>query len=218
MKILALEFSSDQRSVAVVDDGQVRARAQETAPRANRALVLIETALRASGLEREQVECLAVGLGPGSYTGIRAAIAVTQGWQLARETPTMGISSVECLAAMAQREKILGRVNIVIDAQRNELCLATYEIETSGWREAEPLRLASMDEVRARVDGGETVIGPEVARWFAAGLALFPDAAMLGQLAARRNDFVSGERLGPIYLRETAFVKAAPARVIPSGP
>ena len=200
-----------------MDDGQARARAEETAPRATRALGLIETALRAAGLEREQVECLAVGLGPGSYTGIRAAIAVAQGWQLARATPTIGIGSVECLAATAQREKIWGRVSIVIDAQRNELYLAAYEIEASGWREAEPLRLASMDELRARVDRGETVVGPEVAKWFAAGLELFPDAAMLGQLAGRRNDFVSGERLEPIYLREPAFVKAAPARVIPSG-
>src|SRR5439155_11389631 len=218
MKILALEFSSDQRSVAVVDDGQVRAGAQETAPRATRALGLIETALCAAGLEREQVECLAVGLGPGSYTGIRAAIALAQGWQLARETPTIGVSSVECLAATAHREKIWGRVSIVIDAQRNELYFAAYEIETSGWRETERLRLASMDEARARVEGGETVVGPEVAKWFASGLPLFPDAAILGQLAARRNDFLSGEKLEPIYLRETAFIKAPPPRVILSRP
>ena len=59
---------------------------------------------------------IAVGLGPGSYTGIRAAIAVAQGWQLARGIKLLGINSVECLAAQAQAGKIFGRVNVVIDA------------------------------------------------------------------------------------------------------
>src|SRR5207249_11930332 len=95
MKILALEFSSAQRSVALVVDGQVRGRAQETGTRESRALSLIESALSAAGLERETVDCLAVGLGPGSYGGIRSAIALAQGWQLARGTKTLGISSGE---------------------------------------------------------------------------------------------------------------------------
>src|SRR5437867_13248214 len=142
MKILALEFSSAQRSVAVVVDGQVRGRTQETGTRETRALSLIETALNAAGLERENIDCLAVGLGPGSYTGIRCAIALAQGWQLARGTKILGISSVESLAAQAQCERILGRANIVIDAQRDELYLAGYEIGATDCREAEPLHLA----------------------------------------------------------------------------
>ena len=48
---------------------------------------------------REAIEAIAVGLGPGSYTGIRAAIALAQGWQLAREVKTLGVSSVAAMAA-----------------------------------------------------------------------------------------------------------------------
>src|SRR5436309_3367594 len=110
MKILALEFSSDLRSVAVVQGGHVRGRAEESGARARRGVSLMEAALREARLEREQVECVAVGLGPGSYTGIRSAIALAQGWQLAREIRSIGISSVDCLAAAAQEEKIWGRV------------------------------------------------------------------------------------------------------------
>ena len=71
---------------------------------------------------------IAVGLGPGSYTGIRAAIAMAQGWQLARGVKLLGVSSAEALAAQAQAENIFGRVNLVIDAQRGEFYLATWEI------------------------------------------------------------------------------------------
>ena len=77
---------------------------------------------------------IAVGLGPGSYTGIRVAISMAQGWQLARGVKLLGVSSAECLAAQAQAEKIFGRVNVVIDAQRNEFYLATYEISPRGWQ------------------------------------------------------------------------------------
>jgi len=215
MKILALEFSTAQRSVAVVVDGQVRGRAQETGTRENRALSLIEAALGAAGLERESVDCLAVGLGPGSYNGVRSAIALAQGWQLARGTRILGTSSVESLAAQARIEKIHGQVNIVIDAQRNEFYLARYEVSAAGCREVTPLRLAGREEVLALARAGEIVLGPEVTSEWPAAHQIFPDAAMVGQLASQRSDFVPGERLEPIYLRETRFVKAPPPRIIP---
>ena len=216
MKILAIEFSTAQRSVAVVLDGQVRGRTQETGTRETRALSLIETALNAAGLERENIDCLAVGLGPGSYTGIRSAIALAQGWQLARGTKILGISSVESLAAQARAEKTYGRVNVVIGAQRNELSLVRYEVSAAGCREVTPLRLAGREEILALVRAGEMVLGPEVRSEWSTGRRLFPDAAMVGQLASQRSDFLPGEKLEPIYLRQTSFVKAPPPRIIPS--
>ena len=216
MKILALEFSSDRRSVAVLDGGRVRARAEQSGARTGGVLGLVESTLRQAGLEREQVDCLAVGLGPGSYTGIRTAIALAQGWQLALGTRTLGLSSLESLAAAAHLERIWGRVNLVVDAQRDELYLAGYEIEAAGWREIEPLRLARIDEVRARANAGEPIVGPDAARWFSAGRVLFPEAELIGQLAAARSDFVPCQRLEPIYLRQTDFVKAPPPGGIPA--
>lgn len=216
MKILALEFSSTQRSVAVLTDGFVRGVAIQTGGRATQAFHLIERALAESQLEREQIECLAIGLGPGSYTGIRAAIALAQGWQLARDIRILGISSVECLAAEAQRQNCFGKINIVIDAQRKEFYLAGYEVSETVRLEVEPLRVASLGEVEAGMNAGKMVVGPEVSRWFPVGREIFPSAAALGQLAVNRTEYVSGERLEPIYLRETQFVKASPPRMIPS--
>ena len=214
MKILALEFSSDQRSVAVSVEGQVRGTARETATRAGHAFALIEQALKEAGLEREQIECLAVGLGPGSYAGSRSAIALAQGWQLAAPVKLLGLSSVECLAAEAQANGWFGQVSVVIDAQRNELYLARYEIGARGWREVEPLRLAGLEEVRQLSPGGRILLGPDAHLWLAGGKALFPSASVLSGLASGRTDIVHGEKLEPIYLRETNFVKAPPPRNI----
>ena len=219
MKILAVEFSSEQRSVAIVDSSngaaaQVRGSALEKGGRTAHAFALIEQILQQAKMEREEIDCIAVGLGPGSYTGIRGAIALAQGWQLAREIKLVGVSSVECLAAQVFACGTRGRANFIVDAQRNEFYLAAYQIDTNGFSEIEPLHLVTFAEVEKRIVEKQFVFGPGAARLFPGAQDLFPDAATLGQLADEKTDFVSGEKLEPIYLREVSFVKAPPPRVI----
>ena len=124
----------------------------------------------------------------------------------------LGISSAECLAAQAHPDGLRGRVAVVIDAQRNEVYLGEYEIGPADCRQTAPLRLATLDEALACRRAGVQIVGPEAANWFPGSRVLFPRAATLARLAASRTDFVSGEKLEPIYLREPAFVKAPPAR------
>jgi tRNA threonylcarbamoyladenosine biosynthesis protein TsaB len=208
MTILALEFSSARRSVALARGGVVLAEAAEqTDARGTHAFRLIENVLADAKIPRAEVAVLAVGLGPGSYTGIRAAIALAQGWQLAAGVNLLGVSSVESLAAQAQAETIFGRVNLAIDAQRGEFYLATWEISGAHRREIRPLEIVSAGEIEACRAAGEICAGPEMAR------ALFPSAATVALLAVGRSDFLPGDELTPVYLRETSFVKAAARRV-----
>ena len=221
MTLLAIDFSSPQRGVAVLHGNAkgkvppVLSEVVETGTLSTRAFEMIESALREAGLEREQIECLAVGLGPGSYTGIRAAIALAQGWQLAREIKLVGVSSAEAIAAQAQGDGVAGRVGVVIDAQRNEFYLAEYDLAPGSRREVAQLRLVTQAEVKAIQDAGALLVGPEVTRWFENGRLVFPRAATVGALAEKVQDFVPGEKLQPIYLRETKFVKAPKPRAFP---
>ena len=210
MKILALEFSSPQRSAALVRKDEFH----ESLSGSNEPFTMIDEVLRDAKLEREQMECIVVGLGPGSYTGIRSAISIAQGWQLARPMKILGISSVEGIATQAQADGATGRVNVIVDAQREEFYIAGYELAVDGLREIEPLRIVARAEVQRRSDAGEVLIGPEVLRWFPSGKTVFPRAANLGKMALTRTDFIPGEKLEPIYLRETKFVKAPPPRII----
>jgi tRNA threonylcarbamoyl adenosine modification protein YeaZ len=215
MKILAFEFSASQRSVAFVDarpGGSVLYAGEvvRSGGRATPAFAMTDEVLKQAGVEREAIECLAVGLGPGSYHGVRTAIALAQGWQLACGVRLLGLSSVETIAAQAQADGVRGTVTVVVDAQREELYVADYELGNTGGRETRPLRLAPAKEVQATSKVGVVFIGPEVTRWFADGRVIFPRAEILGRLAANRGDFVAGEKLEPIYLRATTFVKAKP--------
>jgi len=179
---------------------------------------MIDAALRQDQVERDQIECLAVGLGPGSYHGIRLAISVAQGWQLAagqERVRLLGIGSAACIASQAREEGLLGRVSVVIDAQRGEFYMAGYEITPQGWREIEPLHVTTHEDLLRRQKTGDRLIGPDISNRFEGLRLIFPRAVALGNLALGRTDFVPGEKLEPIYLRETKFVKAPPARMLP---
>jgi hypothetical protein len=134
---------------------------------------------------------------------------------LATGIKLLGISSVDCIAAQAAADGVRGKFSVAIDALRGEFYLASYETSGGSATETIPLKLAPLAEAQERERAGELLIGPEVTRWFPNGRIIFPQAAMLARLAARRSDFVAGEKIEPIYLRETTFVKAPASRAIP---
>jgi tRNA threonylcarbamoyladenosine biosynthesis protein TsaB len=206
MKILALEFSTNQRSVAVVESGaefRVVSTVIETT-RKRTGISLLDQALVESRVRPAEIDVLAVGLGPGSYAGIRSAIALSQGWQLARGTRLLGISSVDVIAAEAQRARLFGEVHVLVDAQRREFYHAKFAISESSISQTAPLQIISTPPQTG------LIVGPELPIQGAANV--HPAAPMLGKLAASRSDFVPGEELEPIYLRPTTFLKAAPPR------
>jgi tRNA threonylcarbamoyladenosine biosynthesis protein TsaB len=219
MTILALEFSTERRSVAVVDAAeaarpQVRASAQSS-DRAVGGLRLVEQALAEAGVSLADIGAVAVGLGPGSYTGIRVALAMAQGWQLARGVETRGVYSATCVAHQAAARGGRGRVAVVSDAQRGEFHLGLWRVAEDGAvTELEPLRIVSRAEVLAAREAGAQLAGCGLPAEFAPVLDLAPDAAMAGVLAATVAP-LPVEQLEPVYLRVANFVKAPPPRVIP---
>lgn len=215
MTILALEFSTDRRSVALLNSGKVCGQASEEGGRASHPFKLVEAALSEARLEREQVERIAVGIGPGSYTGIRAAIAVAQGWQLGRGVEVGGQATTDILVEQARRAGARGKICPIIDAQRGEVYLAEYEVNDDSFKQTGALRIVVQTEIAKLAAEGVQFVGPDATRWIASGAVLFPDAAVLAELAADKFTPSPAELLEPIYLREVSFVKAPPSRVIP---
>lgn len=100
MKILALDFTTNRRTaaVALLENGQARilSEASEEVQRGGSPFPLIDRAL--AGTDPKEIEGLVVNLGPGSYVGIRSALAVAQGWHLAHGTLVCGGNSAQAAA------------------------------------------------------------------------------------------------------------------------
>ena len=112
MLILAFDTATDVATSALVDDGEVLGE------RTSRAVTLLEDVdalLRQAGKHTRDIDALAVGVGPGSFTGVRIGLSTARGLALALDIPVAGVSTLDALVAGAP-----GAVP-VIDARRREV-------------------------------------------------------------------------------------------------
>lgn len=218
MRTLALEFSSSRRSVALLDEGRVLCCAADGNEPAAGPVSMMSGLLAQAGWDAKAVECVVVGLGPGSYTGIRVAIALAQGIELGLGVRLLGVSSVDCLAWQAWLGGYHGDVAVVVDAQRGELYAARYHVHQLGVDLRDKLSILSQTQVQQWADHGAVLLGPDLDRMELPIRPVYPEATMAGVLAADTQTFVPGHELTPIYLRQTQFVKAPPPRAVPPLP
>ena len=211
MRTLALEFSSTRRSVAAIaPDGEPVEAVAAGLNRNTQAFVLIADVLKKVHWDRRDIECIAVGLGPGSYTGVRVGISIAQGWQIARNVNLLGVSSADAIAEQARCDGLRGTVTCLIDAQRQEFYRAVYNLDDNAARTIQPLHIETLAQANGHAAQGEVIVSPDDHPLISH--RVFPTAAVIARMASTRHDYLPGEKLEPIYLRETAFIKAPPPR------
>lgn len=131
MNILAIETSGDFCSVALWRDGAVEARDMLAEQRqSGLVLDMVHDLLRARDATLREMDGIAYGAGPGSFTGLRIACSVAQGLALGADKPVVGIGTLEALA----QASTAARVVCCIDARMREVYHAAYEKNIEGWR------------------------------------------------------------------------------------
>ena len=213
MKLLAFETATEACSVALWIDGGVHERF-ELAPRRHAELSLpwAEQLLAEAGIAKSQLDAVAVGRGPGAFTGVRLAIALAQGIALALDRPVVAISTLAALAMQSRGERILA----AIDARMGEVYLGAFarrgdDLIASGSEavlkpDAAPLPdgvdwhgvgtgfSATDDALQARLRSHLVAVD-------AGALPRAGDVARLAALAFARGEAVAPDRIEPAYLR-----------------
>ena len=135
MNLLGLETSSTVGSVAVETPGGVLVREIAT-PREQTAqiLALIDELLREAGIGLPDLDGIAFGRGPGSFTGLRVSVAVAQGLAAVAGMPLLPVSSLLCLAERAWREHGCERALVCVDAHMGEVYWAVSGAARRGGR------------------------------------------------------------------------------------
>jgi len=194
MLILAFDTATDVATSALVSDGEVLGE------RRSRAVTLLEDVdalLRQSGTQTRAVEALAVGIGPGSFTGVRIGLATARGIALALGIPAAGVTTLAALEAGAP-----GALP-VIDARRREI-FVPGRVLAPGDLELEAGRLCvGSGAVRYRdlLEEKGAEIPPDVDERHV------PHARFHAALAA---DFRPAEEVEPLYLRLPDADKTSP--------
>jgi len=230
MILLALDTSTDRAAFGLESEsGAIVSTSTEPARRHGRDLVpRLADALAAAGLKVRDVEVIAVGVGPGSYTGLRVGLMAAKTLAYATGAALVGFDSLEGIARNAPAHA--RRVSVVADAQRGQVYAADFIHEAGG-----PPRCVRATQVEplaawlARLEPETIVLGPaleapRIRSLLPATLELadpvfnYPDGR--GLLALAREVWATGRRddpwlLEPQYLRQSSAALQWDARTPP---
>ena len=207
MRFAAFETSTEWCSVALWIDGEIMALEERAGHRHGElVLPMLDRLAAAAGIPIAQLDAVAFGAGPGSFTGLRIACGVAQGLAFGRGLPVIGVSSLEAMA----EESGAARVVACLDARMHEVYYSA--IEKTGRRWQERIAARSVAPAAAALPPGEGWVGcgNGFAAYGALGLArvmpdIHPSAVAVARLAAPR--FAAGEGTdaalaAPVYLRD----------------
>ncbi|MGA9333773.1 MAG: tRNA (adenosine(37)-N6)-threonylcarbamoyltransferase complex dimerization subunit type 1 TsaB [Rudaea sp.] len=217
MNILAIETSTESCSAALLSGASLLVRG-ELAPRRHAQLLLpmCDALLEEAGIGRSALNAVAVGCGPGAFTGVRLAISAAQGIALALDIPVVTISSLAALAMDAPDDD--AAILAVIDARMGEVYAGTFARDALGL--VTPLgdeSVGAADAIALPPAAAWNVVGsgwnawrdaiaarlPTPPRW--ADGDRFPQAAAVARLASPivvNGGGVAPEQALPVYLRD----------------
>ena len=211
MKFAALETSTEWCSVALWRDGELAAIEERAGHRHGElALPMLGRLLEAAHLSAGDLDAVAFGAGPGSFTGLRIACGIAQGLAFARNLPVLGVSSLETLA----EECGAPRVVACLDARMGEVYYSALERNDGSpgkrWIEVIPALCAAPAAVPQPPGEGWVGCGSGFAAYGSLGLSnvipdIHPSAVAVARLAAPRlaaGEGVDAALAVPDYVRD----------------
>lgn len=223
MKLLAVDTSTEACSTALYINGTITER-YELAPREHTRLILpmIDSLLAEADIEAQELDALAFGRGPGSFTGVRIATGVTQGIAFAANLPIVPISTLAAIAQDCIAKTEHNCIFTAVDARMNEIYWAIYRrnpeniAELSGQESVGPV--VNIDCLGLKGFGigsgwkiHETELKAQLADYVIDYNADYlPKASVIARLGVHgfnNNQAVPVEQAMPVYLRDKVAKK-----------
>ncbi len=221
LKLLAIETSTQWCSAALLLDEGIRVRDAHAGQRHSELLLpMVDSLLKEAGLGVRELDGIAFGSGPGSFTGLRIACGVAQGMALGADLLLAPVCSLLALAEASGHERVLS----CLDARMGELYLAAYRRDGHSWVTVVDPMLCKPADVPALEDGGWFGVGSGFgvqgealsARYgsLLTGInaGLIPHARDIARLALSvfaAGRAVSPEYAAPLYVRDKVALKTA---------
>lgn len=230
-RILAIDTATEACSVAIYNQGETLAHFELCArEHTQRILPMVQQILAEAGLSLTQLDALAFGRGPGSFTGVRIGIGMAQGLSLGAELPLLPVSTLQTMAQGAYRLTGADNVLAAIDARMGEVYWGEFSRNAQGvWSGEETEKVIKPEQLMARAaelsgrfatvgTGWETyphLLGESPAAELFDGKMLLPHAEDMLPLALQlwENGIrVNPEDAEPTYLRNEVTWKKLPGR------
>jgi tRNA threonylcarbamoyladenosine biosynthesis protein TsaB len=225
MKILAIETATEACSAALLIGDEVIDRFQ-IAPREHGNLILpmLDELLAEAGINLQQLDALAFGRGPGSFTGVRMATGVIQGLAYGAGLPVAPISTLAALAQQAVAANEGKTIYAALDARMGEVYWCEYVVRHAALQQVSDEVVMAPNKIHAEygkmavgIGHGWRTYAEELSQLVKADeLFILPDAlpaakevAFLAKEAVRNGRTVAAESAQPVYLRDNVAKKKA---------
>ncbi|WP_374604843.1 tRNA (adenosine(37)-N6)-threonylcarbamoyltransferase complex dimerization subunit type 1 TsaB [Niveibacterium sp.] len=220
MNWLAIETSGNAASIALQVGDRIESDVLGTgnAPASGEVLAGIAALLVRAGVTHDQLDGIAVGVGPGAFTGVRVACSVAQGLSLAKGIPVVPVVSLDAVAQSEPADAVLA----VLDARMGEVYWARYRRDAGGLLQREAMGVCGPDALAVPDDVRWTVCGAgftEYREQFSPALlaqldtgditAIASAAQLLTWRAAMQVEAVAPEALAPCYVRDKVALTTA---------
>ena len=189
MKILGVDTSTDVLGLAITDDDNLISEARYVIRRAHaeRLVVAIDNLLAESKLKLEDVEGIAVSIGPGSFTGLRIGLAAIKGMVFEKKIAVTGVSSLEVFAHCGRFWE--GKIRPLIRAQADEAYSAVYRFEEDELMTIIAPELISMNDLESLVEEKTLLI---ISGFKNYQEYLTPKVRSLARIAPPQDSMISG--------------------------
>ncbi|MBU2180216.1 MAG: tRNA (adenosine(37)-N6)-threonylcarbamoyltransferase complex dimerization subunit type 1 TsaB [Gammaproteobacteria bacterium] len=228
MKLLAIDTSTEACSVAL-QVGSERLHLDEVCPQqhSKRVLPMVQQLLTQAGLSLQQLDGIVFGRGPGSFTGVRIGVGVTQGLAFGADLPVYGVSTLAAMAQAAYRLHGAAQVIAAIDARMAEIYLGYFALDSQLLMQPVTAELAIKPTALIdcpligdcfAVGTGWQTYRDMMLQWQAATICeqiLYPSAQDMLTLAApalSSGQFIAAELAEPVYVRDEVTWKKLPGR------
>ncbi len=223
MLVLAVDTALAACSAALYDSTADRVLAERFEPmqrgHAERLAGMVEEIMREAETPFSAIDRLAATTGPGTFTGVRIGLAFARGLALALDRPTVGITTLQALAAAAAPQCAGRPVAALIDARRGEVYLQAFSPDV---QPLTPPVAVALDDVIAHlpdedvlaVGSGASLVQPHASRMVPADALDLPDPATIARLAAIAQ--APAHPPAPVYLRRPDAKQQAPLLKLPA--
>lgn len=222
MRLIAFDTATEWCSAALYDEGRVISREEKAGQRHSELLMpMLFSLLAEAQLTLRDLDGLAYGMGPGSFTGLRIACGVAQGVAMGANLPVVGVSTLEALAESARIRHGCERVLACLDARMNEVYAGLYRFAEGVWQCQHGPQVCPPGQTPMPDEAGYWGAGPGLGAYAelqalamrhldGVDAGVFPHARAIASLAAPR--FARGEgrppeAAEPVYIRDKVALK-----------
>lgn len=207
MKILALDTSTQLCSLAISENDTVIATKQSNENYAHNGLLftMLESLLNEAGVSLEQIDLLAIGQGPGSFTGLRIGVSAWKAVAFASGIPLLPICSLKAIALkMADQVEQSRTIRVFMDARQNDAFTSLYRIDNGIPTEIDPIQVVERSVIKELSDYslGCGNLSPVIfdVKYFS---EVYPTAESICKLAyMERNNQPANQYFEPSYYKE----------------